>query len=102
MGKVRRPKKDWKEEDDDYKKYKLYIKSSEFDEVRQAVLKRDGYHCMCCGRTNDETTLAVHHNSYNHLYDELNHLDDCVTVCSVCHLSIHRNKANWIRFKRTK
>lgn len=91
---------DWKEIDDEYKRYKAYLRSDDFDVVRQAVFERDNHHCMCCGRTSEEATLVPHHNSYKHLYNELEHLDDMTTVCKICHRSIHINRANWVRFKR--
>lgn len=97
-----RKKKHWSEYEDEYQKYKHYLKSEEFDKVRQATFERDGFHCMVCGRTIDETVLVPHHNTYDHLYNELDHLDCMVTLCKNDHCCIHRNKANWVRFKQPK
>lgn len=93
-------KKDWKSIEEPDKKRAAYMRSKEWKEVRELVLDRDRHHCMCCGRGEDEVVLTVHHNTYKHLYEETGHLDDLITVCSVCHLAIHRNKANWSRFKK--
>lgn len=97
-----RKKIDWKELPDGYDKYKAYIKSPEWEEVRKVVLERFDYHCACCGRKIDETELYIHHNSYEYLYHELNHLDCVIPVCKTDHCCLHRNKANWCRFKRPK
>lgn len=90
----------WKEIDDEYKRYKAYLRSDDFDVVRQKVLDRDGHHCMNCGRTEEEITLSIHHNNYDHIGDELNHMDSVITLCKICHCAVHRNRANWVRFKR--
>ena len=87
----------------EYKSYKAYIRSKEWKHITEIVRERDNYHCMCCGRTEDDgAKLSVHHNSYKHLYDELNHLDDLTLICTVCHLAVHRNKANYQRFRMPK
>lgn len=92
-----------KEKFPEYEEYQAYIKSDEWQEIRKIVLERDNYHCMCCGRSLQENAvLAIHHNSYQHLFDERNHLDDLVTLCKVCHASVHRNRANWQRFKKAE
>lgn len=85
-----------------YKEYKRYIRSKEWKDICKVVLERDGYRCRCCGRTADETTLCVHHSTYDHLYDERNHLEDLITLDSGCHLAIHRWRPNWQRFKIRK
>ena len=97
-----KPKKQLnKEKFPEYYAYQEYIKSAEWQEIRQLVLQRDNYHCTCCGRSLQENAvLSIHHNSYDHLFDERNHLDCLTTLCKVCHASIHRNKNNWQRFKK--
>lgn len=101
---LQKPKKTskTKEKFPEYEKYQAYIKSEEWKSLREVILKRDNYHCMCCGRTAEEsgTSLSIHHNNYDNLFDEANHLDDLVTLCKVCHASVHRNRANWQRFKK--
>jgi len=58
------------------------IFEDEFLAVRTAVLKRDNYTCVNCGRTGGE--LHVHHII---LRSErgTNNLDNLVTLCSSCH-----------------
>lgn len=99
---LQKPKKEKKEKFPEYEKYQAYIKSEDWKKIRELVLERDNYHCMCCGRNykDDNVVLSIHHNNYDNLFDEANHLDDLVTLCKVCHASVHRNRANWQRFKK--
>lgn len=87
------------EEEELYKQYKKYIRSKEWKQIAQQVMERDGYRCRCCGRTKDEAKLSVHHSTYEHLFDEQDNLCDLITVCTTCHLCIHRNRNNWQRFR---
>lgn len=82
-------------------KYKTYF-YSEWDKVRNAVMKRANNKCQCCGRTKDQLksgTLEVHHNSFDNLCNELNHLDDLIVVCPNCHKKIHAMPHNLSTFK---
>lgn len=85
-------------------KYKWYINSSnEWKQIRDIVLERDNYRCRCCGRTDDEAVLSVHHRSYEYLFQEQNNnYEDLITVCNVCHKAIHSAKSNIKRFKMEK
>ena len=74
------------------------------------VFERDGYSCCACGWNIDEydaekksnkRTLQCHHKDYSVLYDEMNHLDKLVTMCSVCHRAIHAAPSNIHRFKKS-
>lgn len=88
------------EEDEElHKRYDRYIRSKEWKQIAAKVMERDGYRCRCCGRTAEEAKLSVHHCTYENLFDESEHLTDLITVCTVCHLSIHRNRNNWQRFR---
>lgn len=95
-----------KQKSDEYKKYQKYIRSKEFDFVRQAVKERDKV-CQCCGRTQEEIendpklSFNCHHRSYEHLYQsDEEEINDCILLCSVCHRAIHAAKKNLRRFKR--
>ena len=90
-------------------KYNTYIRSKEFKAIREKVFERDHYRCACCGYSPFEDkefpnrkprTLQCHHRTYEHLFNEYpEHLDDLVTLCSVCHRAIHRAPSNFVRFK---
>lgn len=75
---------------------------SEWDKVKAAVMKRANNKCQCCGRTKDQLksgALEIHHNSYDHLCNELEHLDDLIAVCVNCHKKIHSMPHNLSSFK---
>lgn len=99
MGRKKKEQVDWKNLDDGYEKYQAYLKSKEWDEVKALVYERDKV-CRCCGRSNDQAILAVHHSQYNVLYNEKEHLDKLILLCNVCHCAIHRAKSNYCRFRR--
>lgn len=74
---------------------------SEWDKVKAAVLKKVNK-CQCCGRTKDQLksgSLEIHHNSYDHLCNELEHLEDLIVVCPNCHKKIHGMPHNLSTFK---
>lgn len=87
-----------------YALYQKYIKSKEFKELREKVLNRDNYRCKFCGRTLEEIegtklSLQAHHSDYRNLgkcnEDEM---ADIITLCSVCHKSMHSAPSNLRRF----
>lgn len=72
--------------------HKKYIKTKEFEEVRQAVFERDGHKCVLCGRTDN---LVCHHTVYRHLgLHNQAEIDDCITLCQKDHLNHHSGKYN--------
>lgn len=93
-----------KQRSEAYLKYQRYIRSKAWKDIRDEVFEERGRRCQCCGRREEEDSakLSVHHNSYDHLYDERNHKEDLLVVCSVCHLAIHKNKNNYQQFKLPK
>lgn len=93
-----------KPKDPVYALYQKYIKSKEFKELREKVLKRDNYRCKVCGRTLEEIadkkiTLQAHHSSYQNLGKcNEEEMADIITLCSVCHKSMHSAPSNLRRF----
>lgn len=69
---------------DGYKPYNWqYQKSNRLDEnIRKAVILRDGGQCRECGKTN--TVLEVHHIKPKRLNGS-NTLDNLITLCHQCH-----------------
>lgn len=65
-------------------KYKVYLKSAHWKQLRLKILLRDNYKCRLCGNS---SKLEVHHLTYNNKGKE--NLDDLITVCSKCHRDIH-------------
>lgn len=88
-----------------YNDYKKYIRSAAFKKVRDKVFERDGYRCVCCGRTADETTLVCHHKCYRHVGEGNEaEISDCVSLCQNDHVLHHRGKHNyrWYSFSNPR
>jgi 5-methylcytosine-specific restriction endonuclease McrA len=60
-----------------------YIKSEQWKQKRELVLKRDNYLCQACLT---EKATQVHHTSYKHWRNEP--LFELVSVCEMCHEKI--------------
>lgn len=69
--------------------YAEYLRSSQWRELRERVLRRANHTCEGCGIT--EAT-AVHHLTYDRVGDEL--LFDLVAVCESCHQRAHARTAD--------
>ena len=56
-----------------------------YDQLRNQVLRRDGWRCQACGTMSN---LEVHHKQLRSRYG-----DDCeqnlITLCSACHATVH-------------
>jgi len=65
--------------------YSLYLKTPEWQATRVAALKRARYACQLCKHIN--TTLDVHHNTYDRRGHEL--ASDLLVVCRGCHEKHH-------------
>lgn len=88
-----------KKRNEEYLKYQRYIRSKQFKEIKKIILERDDYKCACCNSRAEERSLTCHHKTYQHLYDELNHLNDLIILCNVCHKAIHSAISNKHLFK---
>lgn len=69
--------------------YHDYLQSPEWDTLRRAVLKRDGYRCTNCGATGRR--LDVHHKTYARFGREMS--GDLTTLCRHCHNLEHEPRA---------
>ena len=72
---------------------KAFYNSIEWQKVREAVLKRDNYLCVNCGKPATE----VHHKKHltpDNIMD-LNvclNMDNLVSLCKDCHFEAHRGE----------
>lgn len=80
--------------------YNTYLNSDYWQYVKTLVIKRDFCRCQNKKRSNttnqlkkcgSQSKLEVHHKTYENLGNELNHLDNLITLCSKCHEKIHEN-----------
>lgn len=65
--------------------YAKYLKSPEWQEIRQIVLERDSYRCLCCGDPANE----VHHRSYSPRVMAGRGNNKLASICRRCHSRIH-------------
>ena len=66
--------------------YNDYLKSDNWKQISSKRKEIDGYKCCCCG---SDVKLAAHHISYPQNWFETK-TDDLRTLCSDCHLIVHR------------
>ena len=64
---------------------KEYLDSPAWEMKRNAIMKRDGYQCVCGAKATE-----VHHKTYDNIGKEL--LSDLVFLCKVCHERAHRSR----------
>lgn len=69
------------------KKYKEYLLSEKWKQIKEIILKRDNFKCTQCEA---EDQLHIHHLTYQHIYNELEHLEDLTTLCEMCHKKQHK------------
>lgn len=69
--------------------YKDFLNSTYWKVLSYSVKKKRGDKCEKCG---SKINLNVHHLTYRHRGNEINHLDDLVCLCSNCHAKIHHKK----------
>jgi 5-methylcytosine-specific restriction endonuclease McrA len=57
-----------------------------YEQLRNQVLRRDGWRCQSCGT---RSSLEVHHKEFrSHSGDDSE--QNLVTLCSACHATVHR------------
>ena len=64
--------------------YYEYIKTEEWQKIRQKVFRRDRFQCVMCGCSKN---LEAHHITYKRLGAE--NISDLVTLCEDCHERVH-------------
>ncbi|PYV52712.1 MAG: hypothetical protein DMG98_23460 [Acidobacteria bacterium] len=58
----------------------------DYQELREQVLRRDGWRCQLCG---SKSNLEVHHKEFRS-HSGIDHESNLITVCFGCHGAIHR------------
>jgi len=69
--------------------YSSYLQTEHWDDIRLQALRRAEHRCQLCGHAG--VTLHVHHNNYDHLWNE--GPGDLVVLCDRCHAWHHQAKA---------
>lgn len=92
-----------KERDEAYIRYRNYLRSKQFKEVKKLVDEKCGGKCVFCGRSrSDGVTLSVHHVTYRNLFKGgQEEADDCILICSREHKLLHSMKCNYKWFSRS-
>lgn len=91
-----------KQRNEEYLRYRAYIRSKQFKDVKKLVWERDGGCCQFCGRKqSDGVTLSVHHRNYSHLFQGGEaEAADCILICSREHKMLHSMKCNYRWFSK--
>ncbi len=62
--------------------YKEYLQTHRWRATAELVKERDDRRCQVCRSCNK---LNVHHRTYEHIFHEIFHMEDLVTLCEYCH-----------------
>lgn len=69
-------------------RYRQYLRSDHWRQLRRRILARDGYTCTDCG---SREKLQVHHLCYRPVLEDA--LDaDLATLCGDCHARVHKRR----------
>ena len=69
----------------DPKPVRLRLDPLGYENLRQVVLRRDGWRCQSCGSTSN---LEVHHQQFrSHSGDDSE--ENLITLCTICHSETH-------------
>lgn len=63
-----------------FRKYTAYLRSPQWRDKRERVIKRDGGICQACLK---RQATQVHHLTYKHVFNEP--LFDLTSICDLCH-----------------
>jgi 5-methylcytosine-specific restriction endonuclease McrA len=68
---------------------RLRLEPPQYDQLRNQVLRRDGWRCQACGAMSN---LEVHHKEFRSQSGDDSE-QNLITLCAVCHASLHQNRA---------
>jgi ATP-dependent DNA helicase RecQ len=67
------------------KRARLQLEPESYAQLRNQVLRRDGWRCQSCG---PRSNLEVHHKEFrSHSGDDSE--QNLITLCSACHATVH-------------
>lgn len=66
--------------------YQAFLDTPYWKAVSGWVKHRAKGRCQMCGKKGE---IAVHHRTYMHHGDEVNHLEDLICLCRECHAKFH-------------
>jgi 5-methylcytosine-specific restriction endonuclease McrA len=70
------------------KRARLRLDPALYEELRDQVLRRDGWRCQFCGTMCE---LEVHHKEFrSHSGDDSE--ENLITLCVQCHAGVHRSE----------
>jgi len=64
---------------------RLRLDPAAYGNLRQQILRRDGYRCQSCGKM---SSLEVHHTEFRS-HSGADAEENLITLCTACHARIH-------------
>jgi len=71
------------------KQVPVRLENHEYEDLRERVVRRDGWRCQFCGST---TNPEVHHQQFRSHSGEDS--DNLIALCTNCHSSVHLRKVS--------
>jgi 5-methylcytosine-specific restriction endonuclease McrA len=65
---------------------RLRLDAASYENLRQQILRRDGWRCQCCGTMSN---LEVHHKQFRSRSGHDSE-ENLITFCSACHAFVSR------------
>jgi 5-methylcytosine-specific restriction endonuclease McrA len=69
------------------KRARLRLETDVYEQLRNQILRRDGWRCQSCGTMSN---LEVHHRDFRS-HSGKDSEENLITLCNGCHTRIHRN-----------
>ena len=64
---------------------RLRLDAASYENLRQQILRRDGWRCQCCGTMSN---LEVHHEQFRSQSGNDSE-ENLITLCTCCHGDMH-------------
>lgn len=71
------------------KRARLRLEPELYEQLRNQVLRRDGWRCQSCGI---RSGLEVHHKEFRSQSGDDSE-QNLITLCATCHTAVHHGKA---------